>query len=312
MTTVTITDAANTVVVTEGNGDTAIVTSPSPAVLVETTGLGPQGPGGVVALYGSFTDTTDQPLVSTSAAQPITINTTLENRGVTIVSNSRITFELAGTYKVFASVQATNFSNNTAEIDFFLKKNGNTLANSNKTIDLDPRKSIGTPFHDRITFEYQLTVATNDYVELWWTADHIDIILKTLVASATHPQAACATVNVAQVMYAQANAAPRSVSIIGPVVNDTFTVFRTDTSTTLSAVTALVSGVNPSVSYEIRYASDRTLPGTLAITPATATNTTTGSAATVQNQPIPANSYVWLTLTAIAGTVGEMNVTLAF
>jgi hypothetical protein len=46
MTTVTINDAYKTVVITEGNGDTAIVTAPSPAVTVETIGIGPQGPQG--------------------------------------------------------------------------------------------------------------------------------------------------------------------------------------------------------------------------------------------------------------------------
>jgi hypothetical protein len=295
-------------VITESE-ESSVVASPSIVSSVVISSRGPQGPGGILGLYGSFTDTTDQPLVSTSAAQPITINTTLENRGVTIVSNSRITFELAGTYKVFASVQATNFSNNTVEIDFFLKKNGSTLANSNKTIDLDPRKSIGRPFHDRVTFEYQLTVATNDYVELWWTADHIDIILKTLAASATHPQAASVTLNVAQVTFAQTDA-PRSITIAEPQVGDNFTLFRTRSTTAITSAIALVS--NGSVTYELRYAADRTTAGTLATASDTVTNTTTGDSATVQNQPIPADRYVWIEITAVSGTVAEFNLSVAF
>ena len=537
--------APSLVVITE-NEENSVVVSPGVISSVVISSRGPQGPGGILGLYGSFIDTTDQPLVSTTAAQPITINTTLENRGVTIASNSRITFELAGTYKVFASVQATNFSNNTAEIDFFLKKNGSTLANSNKTIDLGPRKSIGTPFHNRVTFEYQLTVATNDYVELWWTADHIDIILKTLVASATHPQAPSVILNVAQVMYAQTgtppggnagdlvikasgvdydtawtdaptvdklgldltaaetvttgqiawnategtvdigllngatnqlgqetqllctnsastitiangmavmftgansstlrlevqpmdatgdlpgyvffgvatqtiapgatgyittfgkvrgvntsafpedsllwcdpvnagqfvliepvapqlkiaaavvikshptdgvlmvradtgqnlsdchdvevnggafdtqylgwsetyqhwqpynipNAAPRSITIAEPQIGDSFTLFRTTQSTVITSAIALVS--SGSVTYELRYAADRTTAGTLATTSDTVTNITTGDSATVQNQPIPANRYVWIEITAVSGTVTEFNLSVAF
>ena len=46
MNTVTINDAYKVVVVTEGTGDVTVVSAPSPAVLVETTGLGPQGPQG--------------------------------------------------------------------------------------------------------------------------------------------------------------------------------------------------------------------------------------------------------------------------
>lgn len=108
------------------------------------------------------------------------------------------------------------------------------------------------------------------------------------------------------------NAAPRSLTIAGPKVNDSFTIFRTDVETTLSSVIAIVSGSTPSVTYEIRYGSDRSGAGTLAIVADTVTNTTTGDSATIQNQPIPANSYVWLVITAVSGTVGELNVTLAF
>jgi hypothetical protein len=546
MTTVNITDAANTVVVTEGNGDTAIVTAPSPAVLVETTALGPQGPGGIVALYANIIDNTTQDLVSTSAAQAVRLGTTLESRGISVTNQSRINFELAGTYKILVSLQITNNGNNVTEVNVFFKKNGTTITDSNTRIDLEPRKSVSVPYHDCLTLEYQLTAANNDYIEVFWVADHIDVQVETIPVNGTHPQAPSAIVNVAQVMYAQAgvplggnlgdvlvkatstnydtawtdsptldklgfdlaaaetvttgqlawnategtldvgtpgvtyqvgqelafrctntsagtiadgtpvmftgsssttgyieigpmisdgsvpgyvffgvttesiapgatgyvttlgkvrgidtsaypedsvlwlspsapgtfqttepaapnlkiavaavtkshptdgvifvraetgrkiedchdvevgggaldreylgwsetyqrwqptkipNSAPRSVSITGPIANDTFTLFRTDVETTITAVTALVSGASPSVTYELRYAPNRTSAGTPAITPATVTNTTTGTAATVQNQPIPANSYVWLTITATAGTVGEMNVTLAF
>ena len=188
--------------------DNSVVVSPSTVSSVTINTRGPQGPGGILGLYGSFIDTTDQPLVSTAAAQRITINTTLENRGVTIASNSRITFELAGTYKVLASVQVTNLGNQTTEVNFFFKKNGNTIADSNTRIDLGPRKSVGVPYHGCFTIEYQLTVATNDYVELWWVADHLQVTLDNIVANGTHPAAPSVILNVAQVMYAQTGTPP--------------------------------------------------------------------------------------------------------
>lgn len=546
MTTVNIDNDYRIVVVNDSNGDTAIVTAPSPAVTIETTGLGPQGPGGIVALYGNFIDTTDQPLVSTSAAQPLTLNTTLENRGITVTNGSRINFELAGTYKILASLQITNSSNNISEVNVFFKQNGTTIVNSNTRIDLEPRKSVSEVYHGCFTIEFQLTVANNDYIELYWSADHLGIAIDTIPSDALHPQAPSAIVNVAQVMYSQAgvpiggnlgdvlvkssstnydtawtdaptvdklgldltaaetvspgqlawnategtldvgtpgvtyqlgqelafrcknvsadvitdgeavmfmgadsttghleiahmisngsvpgyaffgvatepiavgaigyvttlgkvrgidtsaypedsvlwldpavpggftltepaapalkvpaaavvkshptegilfvraetgrtiaqchdveiglgaqdreylgwseamqhwmplpvpNAAPRSITIAGPKSGDNFTLFRTDVETTINTVTALVSGTSPSVTYEIRYAANRTSAGTLATVSETVTNTTTGDTATVQNQPIPANSYVWLVITSVAGTVGEMNVTIAF
>lgn len=544
MTSVVVTDTTQTVVVTEGDGIT-VVTAPSPAVVVQVDDLGPQGPGGILGLYGSFIDTTDQPLVSTAAAQRITINTTLENRGVTIASSSRITFALAGTYKILASVQTTNLGNSVTEVNFFFKKNGTTIADSNTRIDLEPRKSVGVPYHGCFTIEYQLTVATNDYVELWWAADHLDVTLENIAANDTHPAAPSVILNVAQVMYAQTgtppggntgdlvvkasgtdydtawtdaptvdklgfdttaaeavstgqlawnategtvdvgllhgsvnqigqevqllctnsatsltitdgmgvmftgssastlrlevqpmqadgslpgyvffgiatqtiapgatgyittfgkvrgldtsaypedsilwcdpvnpgqfvlaepmapnlkiaaaavikshategvvmvradtgqnlsdchdveidttqdadylgwseamqhwmplsvpNAAPRSITIAGPQIGDSFTLFRTSRETTIASAVALVSG--GSVTYELRYAADRTTAGTLATISDTVTNTTTGDSATVQNQPIPSGRYVWLNITAVTGTVNEFNLSVAF
>jgi hypothetical protein len=48
--------------------DNSVVVSPSTVSSVTINTRGPQGPGGVMGLYGSFIDTTDQPLVSTTAA----------------------------------------------------------------------------------------------------------------------------------------------------------------------------------------------------------------------------------------------------
>lgn len=108
------------------------------------------------------------------------------------------------------------------------------------------------------------------------------------------------------------NVAPRSITIVQPQVNDSFTLFRTSRETTITSVVGLVQGSTPSVTYELRYASDRSTTGTLATNSATVTNTTTGSAATVVNQPIPSGRYVWIEITAVSGTVDELNVSVAF
>jgi hypothetical protein len=104
--------------------------------------------------------------------------------------------------------------------------------------------------------------------------------------------------------------AARSATIGEPQAGDSFTLFKATRSTTLRDVSAIVSG--GSVTYEIRYATDRSAAGTLAIVADTVTNTTTGAAATIQNQPIPVDSWVWLEITAVSGTVDEFNVSVAF
>ena len=101
----------------------------------------------------------------------------------------------------------------------------------------------------------------------------------------------------------------KSVTIPGPQMDDSFTLFRTARETTIENVLALVSG--GSVTYELRFAADRSAAGTVAATD-TVTNTTTGDAATIQNQPIPAGRYVWVKITAVSGTVDEFNLSVEF
>lgn len=109
------------------------------------------------------------------------------------------------------------------------------------------------------------------------------------------------------------NASPRSITIAEPQNGDSFTLFKTDREISISSVTGLVRGTSsPSVTYELRYASDRSTSGTLATVSDTVTNSTTGDVATVQNQPIPSGRYVWINITGVTGTVNEFNVSIAF
>lgn len=106
------------------------------------------------------------------------------------------------------------------------------------------------------------------------------------------------------------NVAPRSITIAGPQAGDSFTLFRSSKETTISSIVGLVS--SGSVTYEIRYAADRTDTGTLASVSDTVTNTTTGDSATVQNQPIASGQWVWVEITAVSGTVAEFSLSVAF
>lgn len=219
MTSVSVSQDYKTVVVTEGPDQTTVVTAPSPAVTIETIGLGPQGPGGDLGLYANFVDTTDQPLVSTAAAQVLTLNTTLASRGISVVSNSRITFTISGTYKILVSLQITNSGNSVTEVNVFFKKNGTIVSDSNTRVDLEARKSVSVPYHGCFTIEFQLDLVSNDYVEVFWAADHTGVAIDTIPADALHPQAPSAIVNVAQVLFAQTGIltakTPASATAIG-------------------------------------------------------------------------------------------------
>jgi len=103
---------------------------------------------------------------------------------------------------------------------------------------------------------------------------------------------------------------PKAITIELPRVDDEFTLFYTQQSTTLSQVLGVVRGTGASVTFELRYAADRSAAGTLATVPEAITNTTTGEQVTIQNMPIPADRYVWIKVTAMSGTVSELNVSV--
>lgn len=103
---------------------------------------------------------------------------------------------------------------------------------------------------------------------------------------------------------------PKSVTIAPPQVNDQFTLFYTQYATTLTQVLAIVRGTTPSVTFELRYGTDRSAAGTLAVVPETVTNTTTGEPIAIQNMPIPANNFFWVVVTAVSGQVEEFSVSV--
>jgi hypothetical protein len=103
---------------------------------------------------------------------------------------------------------------------------------------------------------------------------------------------------------------PKSLTISYPAVGDNLTLFYTQSSTTLTGVSAIIRGTStPSVTYILKYAANRSAAGTAAIVSSTVSSTTTAVLATVQNSPIPANNFVWLEVSAISGNPTELSIT---
>lgn len=139
--------------------------------------------------HGSFYDTTDQTAVSTTAAYPITFNTTDLSNNVSVVSNSRITFATTGVYNVQFSVQLSNDNNAPQDIDIWFRQNGTDIPQSNSRFGLAARKSAGDPYHTVATINLLVTVDANDYVEIVWCTTNVAARIEAYVAgtSPTRP-----------------------------------------------------------------------------------------------------------------------------
>lgn len=107
--------------------------------------------------------------------------------------------------------------------------------------------------------------------------------------------------------------ATKSMTLTTPTNADNVTIFFTPEAITITSVRAVVVGSSPSVTYNVKYSTDRSAAGTSVTTaPAATTNTTTGVEATLDNTAVAANSYIWLTTSAKSGTVSDINVTVRY
>ena len=97
--------------------------------------------------YNQLSSDQDQTAASVAVAYALTLNGDEFPNGISIVSNSRITFAQQGIYNVSYSIQFKNTTNDQQDIDIWLRYNGADIVNSNSRFTIPARKSSGNPSH---------------------------------------------------------------------------------------------------------------------------------------------------------------------
>ena len=151
--------------------------------------IGPKGGKYLNNAYGAFQDSTDQVAANTTTAYPVTFNTTDFSNGVTIASNSRITVADAGIWNLQFSLQFTNTTNASQDVDIWFRVNGTNIANSNSRYGLAPRKGAGDPFHVIMALNYFASLNATDYIEIMWRTTDTGVSIEQYAAgtSPTRP-----------------------------------------------------------------------------------------------------------------------------
>jgi hypothetical protein len=144
------------------------------------------------APYGAFSDFNDQTTTANTATL-MAFGTTDFSNQVTI-SSSKITVQNAGIYDLQFSVQLESNSNAPQDVFFWLKQNGVDIVGSTGKVGLPARKSPGDPFHDIKGWNYFLSMAANDYVEIYWSTTSVDVSIQTYAASGTPTKPSTASV----------------------------------------------------------------------------------------------------------------------
>lgn len=105
----------------------------------------------------------------------------------------------------------------------------------------------------------------------------------------------------------------RAMTILSPVLNDNVTLFYTSVAVTVSKFVSVISG-SGSVVYTVLFAADRLASGTeVVVGGSSSSSLTTGDVITTfTNAIIPANSFVWVKLTAVTGAPSAFHMTMEY
>ena len=139
--------------------------------------------------YGAFQDSTDQTAANTTTAYAITFDTTDFSNGVTLSNSSRLNVAQAGIYNLQFSIQFTNTTNASQDVDVWFRKNGTNIDKSNSRFGFAPRKGAGDPFHTIAALNFFVSLAANDYVEIMWRTTDVGVSIEhyTTSSSPTRP-----------------------------------------------------------------------------------------------------------------------------
>lgn len=147
--------------------------------------------------YGAFSDFNNQTTTANTATL-MGITTTDFSNGVS-VSSSKITVQNAGIYNLQFSVQLENTDNAPQDVYIWLRQgnDGGTSADivgSTGKVGLPARKSVGDPFHDIKGWNYFVSMAADDYIQIYWSTTNAAVSIATYAASGSPTKPSTASV----------------------------------------------------------------------------------------------------------------------
>ena len=170
--------------------------------------VGPSGPGGANGLYGNFFDTLTQQFTNQQVRDginmPMNLRNTAGSLGISIVSNSRITFTQTGQYDLQFSVQLHNNGGggNGTTVEIWLRKNGTDVPDSNTRVTVNTNSPYVVSAWDFI-----LDVTTvGDYYELVWATDNHNIYISANTGNLGGPAIPSVIATVIPVIHAEVGA----------------------------------------------------------------------------------------------------------
>lgn len=131
--------------------------------------------------YGAFSSSVDQ-TGSISAGTAMTFSSTDIVDGVTLVSNTRLTVPVNGTYNVQFSAQFENVENTQELVTIWFRVNGVDVPNSATNITVPSRKTSNIYGYAVASWNIFLDMTAGQYVEIMWLPAVASLTLQALPA----------------------------------------------------------------------------------------------------------------------------------
>jgi hypothetical protein len=147
--------------------------------------------------YAMYQDVLTQTVAVINTGYPIKFRTLDFSNGVTVVSNSRITFANTGIYNLQFSVQLENSDTQEHDVTIWLRKNGVDVVGSAGFVAV-VSKHGGVNGHVLPSWNYLLDVIAGEYYELVWSATSTQVTMPFIAAGSPPPSTASAIFTVTQ------------------------------------------------------------------------------------------------------------------
>ena len=150
--------------------------------------------------YGAWQDDISQTAAADNTGYAMKFRTAdITPNGISIVSDTQITFANTGIYNIQFSSQFQNLSNSPQDVTIWLRKSGTDVTGSAGVVGLEARKNPGDPYHTIAGWNYVLSVVAGEYYELIWsTTDHTNVEMRFYAAGSPPPSAASVIMTVTQ------------------------------------------------------------------------------------------------------------------
>ena len=142
---------------------------------------------------GLFFNTADQTLAAVNIGYPITFNQTYLNNFVALqtASTSKIEVAVGGVYNFQLSAQLKSTNASGKDVQIWIKRNNITIGYSGHRYTVE-----GSDNHFNVSWNFDIDLAANEYIEMYWGADDTAVRMEAIPASAPYPAVASAVMAV--------------------------------------------------------------------------------------------------------------------